>query len=93
MLVTKAKTLRPLRRKIAFCSFVFIIRDFNLTQRVLTLKEMLTCFVFDEFLAAAQKITTTNEIFCISLEWLDNALFVKEIAVGLVLGLFSNAFS
>ena len=28
LLVTKAKTLRPLRRKIVFCSFVFIIRDF-----------------------------------------------------------------
>ena len=54
---------------------------------------MLTYFVFDEFLAAAQKITTTNDIFCISLEWLDNALFVKEIAVGFVLGLYSNAFS
>ena len=54
---------------------------------------MLTYFVFDEFLAAAQKITTTNDIFCISQEWLDNALFVKEIAVGLVLGLFTNASS
>ena len=28
LLVTKAKTLRPLRRKRVFCSFVFIIRDF-----------------------------------------------------------------
>ena len=54
---------------------------------------MLTYFVFDEFLAAAQKITTTNDIFCISLEWLDNALFVKEFAVGLVLDVFSNTFS
>ena len=53
---------------------------------------MLTYFVFYEHLAAAQKITTTNDI-CISLEWLNNALFVKEIAVELVLGLFSNAFS
>ena len=54
---------------------------------------MLTYFVFYEYLAAAQKITTTNDIFCISLKWLNNALFVKDIAEGLVLGLFSNAFS
>lgn len=52
---------------------------------------MLTYFVFHEHLAAAQKITTTNDISCISLEWLNNALFAKEIVVGLVLGLLTLA--
>ena len=36
----------------------------------------------------------TSEVFLsISLEWLNNALFGKEIAVGLGLGLFRNALS
>ena len=36
----------------------------------------------------------TSEVFrSISLEWLNNALFGKEIAVGLGLGLFRNALS
>ena len=75
------------------CFVVSYLLFATLTQRILSLKEMLTYFVFYEYLATAQKITTTNDIFCISLEWLNNALFVKEIAVELVLGLFSNAFS
>ena len=36
---------------------------------------------------------SSDFFFCISLEWLNNTLFGKELAVGLELGLFRNAFS
>ena len=64
---------------------------------------MLMCFVFYEYLEGGretEKKTTktkqnkkTSDIFLsISLEWLNNVLFGTEIAVGLGLALFRNAF-
>lgn len=42
------------------------------------------CFVFYENLEAAEKKTKQNKVFLsISLQWLNNAPFGKEIAVGL----------
>ena len=58
--------------------------------------------VFYDYLGAAEKKNNnktkqnkkTSEVFLsISLEWLKNALFGKEIAVGLGLGFFRNALS
>ena len=83
--------MRPLRWKRVFCSFVFSC-FFFLTQRFLAVKEMHMCFVSYEYLGTAEK--KTSELFLsISLEWLNNALFGKEIAVVLGLGLFRNALS
>ena len=61
------------------------------------------CFVFYEYLEGGrgtEKKTTktkqnkeTSDVFLsISLEWLNNVLFGTEIAVGLGLALFRNAF-
>ena len=62
--------------------------------RVLTLNEMLPYFVFYEHLAVAQATTTTSDVFFrFSLEWPNDALFGKEMAVGLGLGLFCDALS
>ena len=81
----------PLSWKRAFCSFVFIF-SLLLTQTVLTVKEVLMRFVFYEFLgAAAEKPNKqkTSQVFrSVSLEWLNNALFGKEILLRLGLGLF-----
>ena len=63
---------------------------------VLTLKEMVPYFVFYQFLAVAQTATTTTSsdvFFRFSLEWLNDALFGKEMTVGLGLGLFCDAIS
>ena len=49
---------------------------------MLNLKEMVKYFIFYKNLAVAQKTS-----ICISIEWLKNALFGKEITVGLRLGL------
>ena len=55
---------------------------------MLNLKEMVKYFIFYKNLAVAQKTTTkTTTSICISIEWLKNALFGKEITVGLRLGL------
>ena len=51
-------------------------------------------FVFYEYLAVAQTTTTTSDLFFrFSLEWPDDALFGKEMTVGLGLGLFCDALS
>ena len=50
---------------------------------------MLPYFVFYEYLAVAQ--TTSDEFFRFSLEWPNDALFGKEMTVGLGLGLFCDA--
>ena len=55
---------------------------------------MLPYFVFYEYLAVAQTTTTTSDVFFrFSLEWPDDALFGKEMTVGLGLGLFCDALS
>ena len=61
-----------------------------LTQKVFTVKEMLICFVFYEYLGAAEKKNSVV-FFSISLECVNNALFGKETARGLEFGLFANA--
>ena len=78
------------------CSFVFIF-SLLLTelQMVLTVKDMLSWFVFYEYLGAAEKNKKTIEVFLsISLEWLNNALFGKKSPQGLGLAscamLFAN---
>ena len=79
------------------CSFVFIF-SLLLTelQMVLTVKDMLSWFVFYEYLGAAKKKKKkTIEVFLsISLEWLNNALFGKKSPQGLGLAscvmLFAN---
>ena len=40
-------------------------------------------FSFSEYLGAAEKKKTWEVFLSISLEWLNNALFGKEIAIGL----------
>ena len=67
----------------SFCSFLYLISLLS-THRVLTVKEMLTCFVFYEYLAAAEKENKqeTSEVFLsVSLEWLNKVLFGKEICL------------
>ena len=66
---------------------------------------MLMCFVFYEYLTGGggdrKKKTTktkqnkkTSDVFLsLSPEWLNNALFGKEIAIGLALAVFRNPFS
>ena len=62
------------------------------------------CFVFYEYLEGGRgtekKTTKTKQNkktsgvpLSLSLEWLNNALFGKEIAIGLALAVFRNAFS
>ena len=63
------------------------------------------CFVFYEYLegggGGTEKKTTktkqnkkTSDVpLSLSLEWLNNALFGKEIAIGLALAVFRSAFS
>ena len=66
---------------------------------------MLMCFVFYEYLRGGggtekkkqqkqNKTKKTSDVFLsLSPEWLNNALFGKEIAIGLALAVFRNAFS
>ena len=65
---------------------------------------MLMCFVFYEYLEGGgggteqnnknkTKQKTSDVFLSLSLEWLNNALFGKEIAIGLALAVFRNAFS
>ena len=95
----KSKTMRPLRLKKSLLYFrIYFFVTF--TSKDLTVKEVLMCFVFYQYLVRSgrkKKETNkqkTSEVFLsTSLEWLNNALFGKEIAVGLGLGLFRNALS
>ena len=92
-LATKAKTMRPSPWKRAFFSFVFII-SLLLTQGVIYRKRDSYVLRFSWLLrSGSQKktTTTTTSLPHASLEWLNNALCGKEIAVGFVLRLFSNA--
>ena len=57
---------------------------------------MLPYFVFHEYLAVVQTATTTttSDVFLrFSLDWLNDALFGKEMTVRLGLGLFCDALS
>ena len=54
---------------------------------------MLPYFVSYEYLAVAQTTTTSDVFFRFSLEWPNDALYGKELTVGLGLGLFCDALS
>ena len=54
---------------------------------------MLPYFVSYEYLAVAQTTTTSDVFFRFSLEWPNDALFGKEMTVGLGLSLFCDALS
>ena len=85
LLAKKAKTMRPLRRKRVFCSYVFIF-PLLLTQTVF--KEMHTYFVFYEYLAAVRQQQATSS-FVFFQNGSTTRFSAKKIAVGLGLAAFA----